>query len=124
LAFAELPSVALPHDGMLPLENLHFVPGSSFFDVRASRRTKNEEQRTKNKDRSTKNLPRHLLRRDAAEMFGGQIERPFVEAELAAGDVEDRSDLLGEDSFSSAANTPLRIVEFAAAQIANAIQHF
>src|SRR5438552_5996041 len=46
LAFDEFPSIALQDDNMLPLENLHFVPGSSFFDVRASRRTKNDQRRT------------------------------------------------------------------------------
>src|SRR6266550_2473248 len=91
-----------------------FVPRSSFFVPRT----------TTNEERTTNGLPQRLLRGRAAEVLGGELERSFVEAELARGDVEDRGDLLGEDAFTAAAHAPLRIVELAAAQIADPVQHF
>src|SRR5437773_12434276 len=80
--------------------------------------------RTLNRELRTANLPQRLLRSGAVEVLAGKLERSLDEAELTRGDVEDRRDLFGEDPFAAAADAPLRIVELAAPQIADPVQHF
>ena len=62
-------------------------------------------------------LPQRLLRGGAAEVVRRQIDRSFVQTELATGDVEDRCNLLREDPLATTAHAPRRVIELAAAQI-------
>src|SRR5207248_10185908 len=63
------------------------------------------------------------LRRWAPESISCKGVMLFVESEAAAGDLEHRLDLLGENPFAALADAPFRVVEFAFPQFADAVHH-
>lgn len=56
-----------------------------------------------------------------AEVFGGEGVLGAVEAEAAAGGVEEKVELFGEDAFAAHAFAPVVGVEFAAVKRAQAV---
>ena len=55
---------------------------------------------------------------------GGQFEAILRKAHFAAGDVEHRRNLVGENALTAHAGAEMGIVEFAGSDGADAVQHF
>src|ERR1700692_3301773 len=65
----------------------------------------------------------HLLPTRSPKMFGGEVQMISFDAGVALGDLENALDLVGKDASAAHPCAKFRVIQFAAAHGADAVEH-